>query len=296
MAARAMNQSNDRHPLASTSVKRRFDAAAAGFDNAAFVHTVARDGLLQRVAPMLIKPKQIVDLGCATGAGARALAKQYRGSQVLAVDSSAAMLRESRRLRSRFSKVRELLADAETLPLQKEGTDLVFSNLLLPWLNEPEAAFSRIAHILRPGGLFLFSALGQDSLKELREAWAEVDGYQHVNSFPDMHNIGDALVRAGLRDPVLDVDYLTVTYREPRALYKDLTEAGARNSLTRRNPALTGRQLFHRMERALEKRFQNGQLSLTIEIVYGHAWGGGAPQLAGEFRVPASGIGHRQTS
>ena len=31
-------------------------------------------------------------------------------------------------------------------------------------------------------------------------------GQPHVNLFPDMHNLGDAAVRAGLRDPVLDVD------------------------------------------------------------------------------------------
>lgn len=289
-----MNQPNEKHRLADRAVRQRFESAARNFDEASFVHGAARDGLLQRVAPMLIKPRRIVDLGSATGAGARALIKQYPKSRVLAVDSSAAMLRESKRQRGRFSRIRELQADATTLPLQKEGTDLVFSNMLLPWLNDPDAVFSRIAHALKPGGLFLFSALGQDSLKELRDAWAEVDGQSHVNLFPDMHNIGDALVRAGLRDPVLDVDYLTVTYRNPEALYRDLTMAGARNSLTGRKRSLTGRDRFHRMEQALKKRMVNELLPISIEIVYGHAWGGGAPQAAGEFRVPASGIGRRR--
>ncbi len=289
-----MNPNKNNPPLARASVEQRFEAAAHSFDSAAFVHSAARQGLLERVAPMLIKPKDIVDLGSATGAGARALAKQFPRSRVLAVDSSPAMLRESRRLRSRFSRVRELQANAETLPLYKEGTDLVFSNMLLPWLNDPDTVFAGIAHILKPGGLFLFSALGRDSLKELREAWTDVDGHQHVNPFPDMHDIGDALVRAGLRDPVLDVDYLTVTYRDPQALYRDLTAAGARNSLVGRNPSLTGRHQFHKMERALRTRFQGDLLPLTIEIVYGHAWGDGAPQTAGEFRIPASGISVRR--
>ena len=67
-----------------------------------------------------------------------------------------------------------------------------------------------------------------------------MDDAPHVSPFADMHNVGDALVGAGLRDPVLDVDELSVTYRDSSALFADLTAAGARNALAARHQALTG--------------------------------------------------------
>ena len=66
-----------------------------------------------------------------------------------------------------------------------------------------------------------------------------------------MHDLGDGLVNAGLRDPVLDVDRLEISYRDTNRLFADLTAAGARNSLTARPPGLTGRGRFAAMSKAL---------------------------------------------
>jgi malonyl-CoA O-methyltransferase len=109
-----------------------------------------------------------------------------------------------------------------------------------------------------------------------------------------MHDIGDALVRAGLRDPVLDVDHLDVTYRDAGSLYQDLTHSGARNCLQNRRKTLTGKQRFRQMEKNLVAGAENGALALNLELVYGHAWGGGPRLPEGEIRLDPASIMQRR--
>jgi len=274
-------------------VRRHFDRAAATFDAADFAHRHAAQGVYERMSPMLVDVKRIVDIGSATGSAARELAKRYRGSHVLCLDRSLEMLKVARKSRWRFTRVSELQADAAAVPLQSGSIDLVFANMLLPWIDDVGEFFPEVNRVLRKDGLFAFSALGPDSLLELRQAWAKVDPGEHVHAFMDMHDIGDALVRAGMREPVLDVDYLTVTYHDADALIGDLTRAGARNSLAGRRDTLTGRHRFEEMKRVLNDFREDGLLACRLELVFGHAWGGGPMQEPGEFRVDASRIGHR---
>lgn len=279
--------------LVKADVRRRFDRAAATFDHASFVHRHAACGLLERMSPMLVNVDRILDAGAATGDASRRLAKLYRRSRVVSLDCSANMLRQARRKRTRFSRVEELQADASALPLQQGSVDLVFANMLLPWLDDLDGFFESVNRVLRKDGLFVFSTLGPDSLSEIRGAWAGVDRGEHVNTFVDMHDIGDALVRSGLREPVLDVDYLTVTYRTVDDLFADLTRSGSRNSLKHRQRALTGKGRFGVLRRTLANNCDGGVLPLQLELIFGHAWGGGPRPTPGEFRLDVSRIGRR---
>lgn len=275
-------------------MQRRFDQAAAGFDGSDFVHTVTRDGLLERLAPMLVEANTIVDLGCGTGSACPLLARRFRRSRVIAIDLSANMLLELKRKQSWRSKSALIQADACALPLADNSVDVVFSNLLLPWIDDPIALFGEVARVLPEGGLLLFATLGPDSLQELRRAWLSVDAGLHVNGFLDMHDLGDAAVRAGLRDPVLDVDRLTVSYANTAALFRDLTATGARNSLRGRSKSLIGRDRFAAMTGALDAGRTAGAIKLELELVYGHCWGAGVVSQAGEYRIDATRIGRRK--
>ncbi len=277
-------------------VQRRFDRVSGGFDSADFVHRQTFDELLQRLSPMLIEPRQILDLGCATGTGSRQLARRFRRSRVIGLDASFAMLQRFKKGRTLFTKPSALQGDAYRIPLQNGSVDLVFANMLLPWIDDHPACMSEIARVLRKDGVFAFATFGPDSLSEIREAWHSIDEDWHVNAYPDMHDIGDALVRTGLRDPVLDVDHLTVTYRDTDALYRDLTSAAARNCLRGRRRTMTGKKRFKAMDEILAGRMQDNVLSLRLELVYGHAWGGGPQLPEGEIRVDPSQITHRQSS
>ncbi len=275
-------------------VQRRFDRAAKNFDATDFVHRHTFAGLSERLSPAIIRPARILDLGCATGSGSSQLAKQYRRARIICFDASLGMLQLARKKRSRLSKLVELQGDARRIPLQDGSVDLVFSNLLLPWVSDLPACLTEVGRVLRKDGVFAFATFGPQSLDEIRAAWRSLDQDWHANAYPDMHDIGDALVRAGLRDPVLDVDYLSVTYRDSDALFQDLTNTGARNSLQNRRKSLTGKQRFGQMRENLLARADNGTLSLNLELVYGHAWGGGPRLPEGEFRLDPGSIVQRR--
>lgn len=279
------------NPFRDGDVRRRFDRAADGFADVDFVHRRSFDSLLERLQPMRIRPRRILDLGSAAGAGSRRLARAFRSARVTGLDLSRRMLAVARERRSRFVKISELQANAMALPFRTGVFDLVIANQLLPWIGDLRGFFGGVARVLRKDGLLMFATLGPDSLIELRVAWQEEDRFEHVNPFVDMHDVGDALVRAGLRDPVLDVERLTVSYRDPASLFADLTATGARNCLRGRRPTLTGKARFRRVVDRLENEAGDDGASISLELVFGHAWGGGPPTAPGEYRIDAGSIG-----
>lgn len=289
-----MHSNEDMAQLNAADVRRRFDSAAATFDGADFVHAATRRGLATRLEPMTITPQTILDLGCATGSGAALLAKQYRRAHVVGVDLSQRMLDRASRKRGWFSRTSLVRGNAYALPFASASIDLVHANLLLPWISDHERLFREVSRVLRPAGLFVFSTLGPDSLQELRAAWGTADTYAHVNRFLDMHIIGDALVREGLSDPVLDVDRLEINYEDSAALFRDLTSAGARNSLANRNRSLVSRRRFDTVRSALDAMKQGGRITLALELVYGHCWGTAARRRDGVVAIDVSSIGRRR--
>ena len=129
---------------------------------------------------------------------------------------------------------------------------MVWSNLALQWVNEPPRAFAEFRRVLAPGGLLMFSTFGPDTLKELRAAYQGTDRYTHVNRFIDMHDLGDMLVHAGFADPVMDMEYMTLTYADVRALMRDLKAIGAHNVTAGRRPGMTARATLAAVERNYE--------------------------------------------
>lgn len=271
-------------------IRRRFDRAASDFDGADFVHAVTRDGLLARLEPLLLQPATILDLGSATGATGRLLRRRFKRAHVVSLDLSHAMLRAARKNRRWFSGSTFVQGNARQLPFADAAFDLVVANQLLPWEPEPQAAFEQVSRVLRKGGVFAFATLGPDSLQVIERAWASVDDLPHVNHFPDMHNIGDALVRAGLVDPVLDVDRLGVSYKNTEKLFADLTRSGARNTLAGRARGLVGRRRFRAMTEALSASRDDGRILLDFELVYGHCWGSGPKNDPENYRIDANRI------
>jgi malonyl-CoA O-methyltransferase len=280
--------------LNSRHIRRRFERAAAKFDQADFVHTTMRDGLLARLEPLLIEANIVMDLGAATGKATQALQKRFKGARIVSVDVAGNMLRQARARKSWFSRTSFAQASASALPFATGSIDVIFANLLLPWIDNHDRVFSEIARVLRKGGVFAFSTLGPDSLLEVQRAWRQVDDSPHVTPFPDMHNLGDGLVSAGFSDPVLDVDRLAVSYRSSERLFADLSAVGARNALSDRRKSLTGRSRFSAMVGALEEARDGGALLLDLELVFGHGWGNGPKMDASNYRIDASHIPKRQ--
>jgi len=275
------------------AARRAFDRALR-FDDACVVHDEARGRLLERLPLFRIEPRVAVDLGCATGAGALALAQHFPEALVVALDSSRGMLRAARERCAQQPRIVVAGGDAERLPLAAHSVQLVFANLVLPWCR-PDALFAEAARVLEPGGLLLFATLGPDSLAEVRRAWATVDDRLHVHAAFDMHDLGDLALAAGLGEPVMDVDRLEVTYERVERLVADLRACGAVNVAAGRRRGLTGPRRWRGFVRALRAGGAGSRFGVTVELVFGQAWGREPPRAArgrpGEIGVPVERIG-----
>ncbi len=250
-----------------------FNAAAAGYDAVAGLQKYVGDQLLDRLDMMKISARKILDLGSGTGSFSRILAKRYPAARIIQADIAENMLRMSRSKSKRFfSRQSYVCADAEQIPLVPHSTDMVFSNLMLQWSHDLDRLFTEVFRISSRNGLFIFSTFGPDTLNELRECWARTDRYVHVNSFADMHDVGDALVRTGFADPVMETDYMRVDYDDVYALMRDLKNLGAHNVNMGRRRSLTGKNRFIKMQQEYEKLKKGGKLPATYELIFGHAW------------------------
>jgi malonyl-CoA O-methyltransferase len=232
--------------------------------------------LIDRLDYINFTPRVILDVGAGTGYCASLLQKKYPKAHLLALDIAQPMLLCARNKSSLWSRLRNktdsLCADAEALPLADHSVDMVFSNLTLQWVNQLEHTLREFARVLRPGGMILFSTFGPDTLMELQQAWQTVDGYTHVNAFIDLHDIGDAMMRAQLAEPVMDAERFTLTYPDVFKLMRDLKAIGAHNVTLQRAKGLTGKERFKRVENAYEQFRHEGVLPASYEVVYGHAW------------------------
>ena len=144
---------------------------------------------------------------------------------------------------------------------------------MLPWCNDVTTIFKEVRRVLKPGGLFLFSTFGPDTLGEMRASWAKVDEMPHVHLFYDLHDVGDALLRAEFADPVMQTEWLTLLYRTTNGLFQDLKNTGSLNILLERRKTLTGKQRFMQFLAEYDTyRDATGKLPATFEVVYGHCW------------------------
>jgi malonyl-CoA O-methyltransferase len=264
-----------RAPIDRRIARRRFERAARSYARASRLEAEIGARMLERLDYVRAAPRRILDAGAGPAREARALAARYRGATLVALDFSPAMLREARRgagplaVWSRRARPRAVCADVERLPLADASIGLVWSNMVLHWLDEPLAALREFHRVLEPGGLLMFSMLGPDSLKELRRA----AGRERVHDFADMHDIGDRLIAAGFAAPVMDMEMVKMKYAAPERLLDDLRLSGQTHARSGAPRGLKGRSFRARLVEALrDERSPGGEFYATYEIVYGHAW------------------------
>lgn len=287
--------------LDAAAVRRQFDRRARRGQGADFVLREIEVRMLDRLDYIRVSPAAILDIGSGSGRGAVELLGRFADAQVYAVDASPAMAAWSARTlvdATRPASLRGTLrrwaarvagpppdrrwhciaAAAERLPLPDASIDLVWSNAMLHWSADVAGVLAECRRVLRPGGLLMLSLFGVDTLRQLR-----LPGVR-LMTFPDMHDVGDALVRGGFADPVVDVDRLAFTYSDPRRLRADLRALGG-NALVDRARGLRGRGFDTALQRALENGFSPddagrgtapaGAASLArldFEVIHAHAW------------------------
>jgi malonyl-CoA O-methyltransferase len=289
---------NDVYHIDKARARSSFGRAADTYDAAAILQKQVREEMLSRLDLVKIAPQVILDAGCGTGAASYSLQNRFNKSQVVSLDFAHPMLQKTRKtvgsaslvsqFKSLFSDKRHhlLCADIEAIPLASASVGLVWSNLAIQWCNDLDMALQEFHRVLQPEGLLMFSTFGPDTLRELRVATNQQSGYTSVSRFIDMHDIGDALVRAGFSAPVLDVERFTLTYDDVKSVMRDLKSIGAHNATDGRARGLHGRGFLQNLEMNYEQFRMNGKLPATFEVVYGHAWRGKDKPSLGDGVMP----------
>lgn len=266
-------------------VRRSFSRAAAGYAHVAQLQRQVEAELLDcldyRDDPGHARPPPavVLDVGSGPGSAARAMQQRWPKARVLAVDLALPMLRQAPPPAglARWTKrhPHALCADARALPVADGSVDVLFSNLCVQWVHDLPALLAEWRRVLKPGALLLFSTFGPDTLLELREAFAAADAAAHVSPFAGIAAVGDALMAAGFRDPVLDRESYDTHADDLPALMRHLQALGATHALRRRRVTLTGKGRFAAAAAAYEQWREPAGLPVSWEVITAMAW---APQ------------------
>lgn len=269
--------------------RKSFNRAASSYDQFCVLQNVISDNLLDRLKIINIKPLNILDLGAGTGRNGLNLRKKYQKSKIINIDFSEEMLNVAKKKNKSYfldkinqSPYRYICADIEAIPIIENSIDLVWSSSSIQWCNDLPLVFRQIRNILKPGGLFIFSTFGPNTLNELRQVTEDLFGKQKTNLFVDMHNIGDLLISSGFSDPVLDIENFTMTYQDIKKLFMDIRGIGATSGNHNQNKGFLGKSFIHKMIDKYESYRINGLLPATYEVIYGHAWN--IPKVIPEYQ------------
>ena len=239
-------------------------------DAAERLHAETAERLFDRLDPVRLEPDRVVDLVAQAGLRDR-LAARFPRSRVVSCGPSLRVLLAGLPAR-RPPPAPALVSSPIRLPLASGSADLVVSNLVLHWFADLAPLLGETWRVLRPGGLTAFATFGPGTLEELRRSWEAVDDHTHIIDFMDMHDTGDAMVRAGFGDVVMDAERVTVTWPDAPALLQDLRGLGTGNPHPGRPPGLTTPRRLAALVRALEAYRSDDRPSATVELVYGHGW------------------------
>jgi malonyl-CoA O-methyltransferase len=158
-----------------------------------------------------------------------------------------------------------------------QGADMIWSNMALHFSADPQQLMRAWHRALASDGYLMFSCFGPDTCKELRAIYADMGWGPPGPEFTDMHDWGDMLLHAGFAEPIMDMERIVLRYERPERLIQELRELG-RNLHPARFAGLRGRSFQRRFEEAIERQSAASMgsapagLSLTFEIIYGHAF------------------------
>lgn len=126
-------------------VAEAMETSAADPQHQAMVHAYLSDLALPAGARAL-------EIGCGTGAIARALAAWPGIGEVMGVDPSPRLVERARDLAGALANISFAVGDGRDLDLEDAAFDLVLLHRVLSHVPSPEQVLAEAARVLRPGG------------------------------------------------------------------------------------------------------------------------------------------------
>jgi len=252
--------------------RRRRERLAGDYAGCARLPDALSERIVEHLEPIRRDPARILELGSATGHLRKALANLYPRAQLISSDDCCNLLK--RQPSKRWSrKPRGLLCtQTDRLPIASASVDMLVCNLALLRTARVAKTLSEWRRVLRHDAVVMVATLGPLSFKELVEAWSRLDGAFHLHDFPDMHELGDALVRAGFSDVVMDSERIRMEFDGLGELLRDLrTVSGGNTRPDRRRSLMTPRSLKRLEQHYLDIAPPPGCWA-TVEAVFAHGW------------------------
>ncbi|MEK7688844.1 MAG: methyltransferase domain-containing protein [Deltaproteobacteria bacterium] len=267
-------------------IKLSFSRAALRYDIFASFQKQAARELVNKLSAISCQPSamKILDVGCGTGFLTYGMADALPEANIFGCDISHAMIKvASCKLQAaRDKKMRLLTADGGALPYKDGIFDRVASNLTYQWIHDIKTAFSEAYRVLRPEGVFIFSVLGPETLKELRHCYIEAKSRFNRNGLPpfigflDKQMLQSALENTGFKNISIKKANIIKAYPDMLALLRAMKSIGAGNPFKEGDKSLARGSLLKQMAEVYGQVFsgqwpvasENNPLSLTRNCIY----------------------------
>ncbi len=276
-------------------IKKSFSKAAGSYDsNSGLQRAVAEDllGLLGSVTPRrepayagaasnslpqaaLVSEATILDIGCGTGRLTGGIKSLFPEASVCASDIAFPMLVKSRENLG-VTGFKPVQADCEALPFEDSAFNIVASSLTYQWATDIFSAFKEANRVLRKNGLFVFSTLGPDTLRELRECYSLAkSAYKYLMTFKSLDEVAHELKKAGFNVESIERRNVIRTYEDMRGLISTLKNIGASPPLNGGGKGLSTGSTLRTAERIYKERYssESGEgVKATYEVIFVTAW------------------------
>jgi malonyl-CoA O-methyltransferase len=243
----------------------------------AWLHGEVARRMAERLGVIKLQPQAVIDWWATLGGSELLLRQHYPQAQYTGIEPAtllhlAPTVRTPPWWQRPWSSRPQATRRADDAEMPATG-QLMWSNMMLHWVNDLPALFGRWHAALGSDGFMMFSCFGPDTLRELRDLYAECGWRLPASPFIDMHDLGDVLVHAGFADPVMDMEMLTLSWHSADALLAELRTLGG-NTAPQREAGLRTPRWRARLAHLLTERLADGQgrLRLSFEIIYGHAF------------------------
>ncbi|WP_020210806.1 malonyl-ACP O-methyltransferase BioC [Gilvimarinus chinensis] len=244
-------------------VARSFSKAAHSYESAARLQQQVGEHLLAKISS---QANRVLDAGTGTGYFLNGVREAAGASHVTALDLAQGMLDYARAHHPHADTW--VCGDLEAMPLANTSVDLIYSSLAVQWCEDLPRLASELFRVLAPGGTLYLATLDSGTLHELQEAWRHVDGYVHVNRFPPVQQLTQALQSAGFGHIEQELRSETLYTDSFRQLARELKDLGAHNVNSDAPRGLTGRERLRALERAYEIYRSDQGLPATYRVCY----------------------------
>ncbi|HBO85151.1 MAG: hypothetical protein A2073_07290 [Deltaproteobacteria bacterium GWC2_42_11] len=263
-------------------IKQQFSSSAQNYDSKAGFQKKIAEELLEYLVPQLatcnLQLATILDIGCGTGFLSIPLAQTFSDAHISACDMAHAMAKTAKIKYSSLITHHPslfLTADCEYLPYKDSTFDMLASSLTFQWLLHHGTVFSEAHRVLKKGGIFSFSMLGQNTLRELRMCYKEAnavsnkDGIPRFMSFPHKDEVCEQLEKTGFSGISAVVSPEVEEYPDMMGLLRVLKTIGAGNPFDSRVKNLSKGLILKKMSEIYGERFEaaNGVYA-TYEVIF----------------------------